>query len=273
MSVADQIPIYYINLEARQDRRRFMEDQFATLGLRAQRIDAVTPAQIPAELARKFTNPARYRWLTLGELACSLSHLKVMEALLAGPASHALILEDDAVLSGYLPRFLNAFAAAPPPFDIVRVETYDDWLRIHPKADRTVGEIELRRVYTSPCGTAGYVIARQGAENVMLNHDVFRAQIDMTLFHPFARLAKRLSIRHADPGLCIQLHKRHRDHSLGLTDLDHHRAQRDSIEAPYWRLHFDIFAWLDKYFHVGVVNRWRELADGVRRRSIPFRPE
>ena len=249
-----------------------MEEQFAALGLEAQRIEAVTPPEIPAELAR-FTSPARYRWLTRGELACSLSHLKAMEALLAGPASHALILEDDAVLSSYLPRFLDAFAAAPPPFDVVRVETYDDWLRIHPKADRTVGEIALRRVYTSPSGTAGYVIARQGAEKILLNHDVFRAQFDMTLFHPFARLAKRLSIRHADPGLCIQHHKRHRDRSFGLTDLDHHRMQRDAIAAPYWRLHFDIFAWLDKYFHVGVMNRWHELIDGVRRRSIPFKPD
>ena len=272
MSAASRIPIYYINLETRQDRRRFMEEQFAALGLEAQRIEAVTPPEIPAELAR-FTSPARYRWLTRGELACSLSHLKAMEALLAGPASHALILEDDAVLSGYLPRFLDAFTAAPPPFDIVRVETYDDWLRIHPKVDRTVGEVALRRVFTPPGGTAGYLIARQGAEKVLSGPDVFQGQIDMALFNPFSRLARRVSIRHADPGLCIQIHKLRRDHALAPPDLDLHRGRREAIEAPYWRVHFDIFAWLDKYFHVGVMNRWHELADGVRRRSIPFRSE
>lgn len=273
MSDASRIPIYYINVETRPARRSFMEEQFSTLGLHAQRIEAITPEVIPVELARKFTVPSRYRWLTLGELACTLSHLKAMETLLAGKATHALILEDDAVLSGYLPKFLAEFALAPPSFDLVRVETYDDWLRIHPRADHLVGEIELRSVYTAPSGTAGYVISRRGAEKVLLNQDVFRAQVDLTLFHPFARLGKRMSIRHADPGLCIQIHKLHRDRVFGLTDIDIYRAQRDAIEAPYWRLHFDIFEWLDKYLHVGVVNRWHELVDGVRRRSILFRSE
>ena len=273
MSAASRIPIHYINLATRQDRRSFMDEQFSRLGLAAQRIEAVAPEQVPARLVRKFIVPSRYRWLTLGELACSVSHLNAMETFLPGKAAHGLILEDDAVLSGYLSRFLAEFASAPPPYDVVRLETYDDWLRIHPRADHTVGEVELRQVYASPSGTAGYIISRLGAEKVLLNHDVFSAQIDMTLFHPFSQLAKRMSVRHADPGLCIQIHKLHREHALGFPDIEPYRRRRAEMEAPYWRLHFDTFDWFDKYFHVGVMNRWHELVDGAGRRSIPFKPE
>ena len=38
------IPLYYVNLASRPDRREFMDAQFARVGLAATRIEAVTPA-------------------------------------------------------------------------------------------------------------------------------------------------------------------------------------------------------------------------------------
>jgi hypothetical protein len=44
-----QLPVFYINVAARTDRRDFMESQFAELGIPVERIEAVLPDQIPAE--------------------------------------------------------------------------------------------------------------------------------------------------------------------------------------------------------------------------------
>src|SRR5690349_706446 len=102
-------PIYYINLRDRTDRRAFMQGQFAKLGLDAVRVDAVSIASLTSEQLTLYCDESSSHYLRPPAAACTLSHVKCWEAFLAIPGSPqwALILEDDAVLSGALPAFLD----------------------------------------------------------------------------------------------------------------------------------------------------------------------
>ncbi len=54
----DQIPVYYINVASRVDRRQFMEEQFARLGIAAERVDAVTPLEVSDARMAAHQHPA-----------------------------------------------------------------------------------------------------------------------------------------------------------------------------------------------------------------------
>lgn len=70
--------IYYINLDRRTDRRSEMQAKFVRLGLTAERVSAVTPAEISDEQRAKYCDARNRHWMTDVELCCSLSHIKVL---------------------------------------------------------------------------------------------------------------------------------------------------------------------------------------------------
>src|SRR4051812_45910540 len=99
-------PIYYINLANRPERRDFMERQFARLGLVAQRIEAATVADVPADAISWGGHPHNPWPMMPGELPVNYSHRKFWQALVASGALSAVILEDDAVMDDTLPAIL-----------------------------------------------------------------------------------------------------------------------------------------------------------------------
>jgi GR25 family glycosyltransferase involved in LPS biosynthesis len=72
---------FYINLEHRTDRKEYVENQLDSIGIKANRFNAI-----------KVEN---------GAIGCSLSHLKCLQIALENKWDHVLICEDDLT-------FLNA---------------------------------------------------------------------------------------------------------------------------------------------------------------------
>lgn len=66
---------FYINLEHRTDRKEYVENQLNTIGIKAERFNAI-----------KLEN---------GAIGCSLSHLKCLQTALDNDWDHVLICEDD----------------------------------------------------------------------------------------------------------------------------------------------------------------------------------
>jgi len=272
--MASLLPIYYINLAARSDRRAAMEAQFDALGLPAIRIDAVTPATLPPGAIGQYGDPRRFHWMMPTELSCSFSHIATLEQLLASGAPHGVVFEDDVVLSPALPHFLAAFAAAPPPFDLVRLETFDEPLRLDRAIDGQVGGIALRKSYSWAAGSAGYLMSRRGAGIVLASSAIRETQVDRALFNPYEPLARRISMRHADPGLCIQ-DSRLPGAATAASSIAAGRKGRAAIEHDYrWaRLGHDLRHWLDRELRVGPLKIWHQTVGGAAKRHIPFRSE
>jgi len=267
--------IYYINLDARPDRRQFMEEQFARLGLDAERIVARTPAEITEAQRDAYCNPAR-RWsMTEGQYACNLSHIKAWQTLLASGGHRALILEDDAHLSQSLPRFLAAVDAQAIDIPLIRIESWPTEPRRYREPDVTVlPDVTLRRCLSHEAGAAGYILTRAGAMRLAGEPAMNRLLVDSVLFSPFGP-ARDLATRQTDPALCVQLRREdsalpEAAGSLGA-GLPEHRAERRrhpltkfARQVEGW-LTYDTLRLRDSILQAG----WRD----VEERVVPFRAD
>lgn len=96
------VPIYYVNLNQSQDRRRYMETQLASMRTSVTRIEAVDgttklPAPAPGVQQIDMCFVQTSYTLAPAKLACTLSHLKAMEAAEIHGQPWSLICEDDVV--------------------------------------------------------------------------------------------------------------------------------------------------------------------------------
>jgi len=94
---------FYINLETRPDRKSHVEAQLKTVGIQAQRFNAI-----------KLAN---------GALGCSLSHLKCLETAKANGLDHLLIVEDDILFTNteLFKKQINKFFVNHPNFDVALI--------------------------------------------------------------------------------------------------------------------------------------------------------
>jgi len=144
-----QLPVFYINLASRPDRRAFMEGQFQRLGIRAERFDAVTPQTSDPHwvaLARDNLGP--------GELACTLSHRAIWALMAARGLDAALVLEDDMVLAATLPALVRNWRGGE--LDLLRIETRNRSMTLGRPVE--VAGIGARQMLSHEIGSGGYVM-------------------------------------------------------------------------------------------------------------------
>ena len=102
-SIFDIKYAFYINLLSRSDRKEHVEKQLNSIGIKAERFNAV-----------KMKN---------GAIGCSMSHLKIIEMAKKNKWDHVLILEDDILFtkpSVFIDGF-NKFLLNHPNFDVVLI--------------------------------------------------------------------------------------------------------------------------------------------------------
>lgn len=100
-SISDITNAFYINLANRPDRKEHVEKQLKTIGIKAERFNAV-----------KLPN---------GALGCSMSHLKCLELAKERELSHVLIVEDDIEFldARLFQRQLNTFLKTHQSWDVI----------------------------------------------------------------------------------------------------------------------------------------------------------
>ncbi len=81
---------FYINLEHRQDRKKYVENELSKIGIKAERFNAI-----------KMDN---------GAIGCSMSHLKILQNAFKNKLDHVLIVEDDITFLN-VETFTNNFNA------------------------------------------------------------------------------------------------------------------------------------------------------------------
>lgn len=258
------MPVFYINVAARTDRRDYMEAQFSDLGVTAQRIDAVTPATIAPEFLARFCHSARRQWVSPPELACTLSHRRIWQVIVDGGIPSACVFEDDAKLSSRVPDALRLMPDQIRDLDVVRLQTNTKDVSLGRAERELLPSVSLHRVFTAFLGTTGYVITANGARKLLAAEPFFSFPVDELMFDPNCHVARSLSVRQVVPGLCI---------AAGFgSDIAEDLLQRQKVhDAPilkspvrrfFWRLRRDIgdSARRDiaKIFH------------GARHVSVPF---
>jgi len=100
-SISDIKHAFYINLLSRPDRKQHVEHQLKTIGITAERFNAIK--------------------MTHGAIGCSLSHLKLIETAKANNWDHILIIEDDILFTDphVFTNQFNEFLSNHKEFDVV----------------------------------------------------------------------------------------------------------------------------------------------------------
>ena len=224
------LPIFYINLASRPDRRDHVERQLDALGLAGTRIEAVTAADC-AGIPGSPLNP--------GELACSRSHQKIWQLMIEQDIAAALILEDDVLLSEQLPAVLddpNLLAGV----DAIQMETRQTSAMVGRLVPSTAVGIGRGRLMSSSMGAAAYVMTKAFAKRLVVDPRADLLSPDMLWFGRPGSLFYQASIFQSVPALAIQLDQTSDGRrGPGRSDLDEHRALFASPETisrePRWR--------------------------------------
>jgi glycosyl transferase, family 25 len=218
------LPLRYINLDEDTQRRSVLEAACAALGLQAERLAATRWTRLDAaEQARLYSetlNARRYfRPLLAGEKGCYASHLRAWQQLLDSAAPALVVLEDDVRPEPDFAAVINAIAALPPGWDMVKLIGR---AQERPATQRPLVEphalVSYRRV---PSLTAGYVISRRGAEKLLASRLPFGRPIDDDLRHWWEnglvlRGVVPAAIAHADTGASSSIGVRKRETRVDL---------------------------------------------------------
>lgn len=263
------IPIYYINLSSRPDRRRYMDAQFQQLGLVGERIEAITPDDLSAADIDAYCNPEKPKFLWQTELACTLSHEKTWQAIVDAGHDYALVFEDDVELSADLPAFLEDVAAIG--LDLVRIETTGKSMRLYPATWRGPSGISLRPFRSTPRGAAGYLIRGQAAKRLIGDIALRQLQFDLVLFSAFDEPGASLTRSQVDPALCRQMNT---TPSKGAA-VAQSNITKPAVRHIYAETHPVQFSWmrLRAGFSAGMrnaIDHFAKTRKGLRREVIPF---
>lgn len=194
--------IYVINLDQRKDRLASMQSQFTAQNLTFTRISAINGL---GNENIGFSGDTSE--LSKPEYACYLSHLKAYKALIDSNESHALIVEDDMVLS----RNIADILSKPKFFDqantIVRLETPFQCIQNMPvllgRFSRSKTHYcKLRRLYSMTECLGAYVISRNLAERVLRDFSQPAMVIDRLLLRD--NMVNQPMILQIDPPQAVQ---------------------------------------------------------------------
>lgn len=218
MKVA-QIPVFYINLATRLDRRNFMQAQFAALDISAERIEAVAVSDVPQPLIDAQARPSRPWRITAGDLACGLSHQLVWRTIIERNLDCALVLEDDALLAPTLVDFLSPGILDRVGADIIRLESWGSRAKLGTR-EHHVGPTVLRELASAQFGSAAYIISRSAAAASLASPDRDDMAVDRFLFRRGGIHLLRSSVLQAVPAAAIQLFRSDVENSAATSAIE-----------------------------------------------------
>ena len=183
-------PIFVISLADSLDRRKGIAENLSSLGLAFEFFDAVDGrAGAPAlRDAERWRNDGREvavhygRRLNSMELACYLSHLRLIRRCLESGLETALVLEDDMCAGADLPALLSELCSAPRPWELVRLHQ----VRFGGGAREVAALLGGRYVLARPrarvlLSAGGYLVSRQGMRRLASWLSDIRMPIDIAL--------------------------------------------------------------------------------------------
>ena len=176
--------LFVINLARACERRRRMEEQFASLGLEATFHRAVDARELTPEHYAQVDRETRRRlglWPQAdGSIANWISQRQVMREIVENGPETAAIFEDDAGLSADLPKVLGALERRSFAFDVVKLNRRALKKTFIP-CERLATGHRVGRVRYHDYGSEGYVITRDAARHFLENTPKMMREIDQAL--------------------------------------------------------------------------------------------
>ena len=156
--------IFVISLPGAVERRQFQKQQLFELGLDYEILNAISIDDINDEIYKKHY----FDWqrpLRNTEVACYFSHRSAWQEIINNNMP-ARILEDDALLSQYVPELLKSFTNKKN-VDLINLEVRSRKKFISKIGQDTACNSKLFRLYLDRTGAAGYILWPPGAKKLL----------------------------------------------------------------------------------------------------------
>ncbi len=177
--------ILVINLESSADRLVSMKEQCDRLGLSFERVAAVRGSELSAkekgEVYDLDTNISKYdKLLNDGEIGCYMSHMRCWEKIVNDDLDFALVLEDDAILTDDMPKYLEKLADSFQEWDYIKFS--HGRKQKEDVASVDIGDgLTLGQCIKLPSTTTGQLVSKQGAKKLLQHALPIARPIDMDI--------------------------------------------------------------------------------------------
>ncbi|MCX6895197.1 MAG: glycosyltransferase family 25 protein [Verrucomicrobia bacterium] len=192
--------VYLINLDRHPERLRRMTEELR--GVPFQRIAAVDGHTVPGSEHRDLSKPADAGRISKFDRACTWSHRVVWREFLAGTERFACVLEDDIHVSPDFARFIGDESWIPVGCDVLKIETAMHQVFIE-RVVRSGLDRSLAVLRSQHFGTAGYIVSRRGAADLLRRAEELDRSADRLVFNEEA-LRRHHPVYQLIPALCVQ---------------------------------------------------------------------
>ena len=175
--------IFVINLPSATERSALQKDQLTKLGLEYKILDATSVEDISEATYKKHY----FDWqrpLRKTEVACYFSHRSAWDRVIKS-GEPALILEDDAILSIFLPELLDNLSKIKGT-DLINLENRSRKKFVSRSHIEIKCNSKLLRLYQDRTGAAGYILWPLGANKLIQlekNNGIALADAHITACH------------------------------------------------------------------------------------------
>jgi glycosyl transferase family 25 len=212
--------IYFINIDSRTERKKFIEQQIKKLDLKAERVSAITPDDINIdEFKKKYVVN-----ISPPELCCSLSHELIWKKIISENNKYGIVLEDDVLLSKHLKTFISMIETSKNNFDLLRIETRLEKVRYAAPKFTLSKHFKARKIHDDVAGTAAYIISKSYCEKLLQYPNRFKLALDQVLFYKKSHGELYGNFLQIFPALAIPL-----DISLSQIDVDANKIVKSDI--------------------------------------------
>ena len=183
-----EIPVWVINLNKRPDRLIKIGKRLDELGVDWKRLEAVDGSLSSDPQLEISKTHGEIGSVSNGARACSASHSKFWEKLVLSKSKFGIILEDDVELSDDFKDLVCSKSWIPKNSYLIKLEKAaphkTSKLLLGPELSNALNNTRhVRKMYSRHCGTAAYLLSREGAEIAIRWKKPFTVPIDHLLFN------------------------------------------------------------------------------------------
>ncbi|HHW4402044.1 TPA: glycosyltransferase family 25 protein [Aeromonas hydrophila] len=169
------IPVFVISLVRSQERRSFIKQHLDSRAIAFSFFDAVDGKAISEDELKRVDFPLAKQFcghdLSLGEVGCAMSHIRIYEMMIAKNIERCMVLEDDIYLHGHFKAIVSQ-AISVCQSEIVflhhgKVKSWP-WMKKMPEGYRLAKYISpSHKSKRGIISTAGYILTLSGAKKLL----------------------------------------------------------------------------------------------------------
>ena len=195
----------YINLDQATGRRTHIETIFEDLTIVPTRVPAIDGRKLDEPDYRKLNPPTpTYQPLTPGEIGCFLSHRRVWQMIADGNEPMVAVFEDDVHLAQDACKWITNFDWVPKGVDFVKLDTHNQPVLLGTETSLPDSHRRLSKIHSEVLNTAGYLISRRCAAQLLQMLSVMEKPVDVQMFAPQYHAFQGMRVMQMWPAICAQ---------------------------------------------------------------------